>query len=285
MAFQVPADAQALLLKLVLGLLAFVWVLWSIRGAHPRAVGMTITFPALNGVVLLTVTDKVVNEMVVGIIPLMLFNGFLPALFMALRRKLGERQWVVIALCLVIWAALAWMLESQPLWPHQRKAAAIAAIVVLACAAWAFARLRASGLRAPSPASSVTLPRFLRDQAARIFWFMVSLAIVSWVAYTWPDAHSLVGRLSALPLVPLFVLHSAVSQRRADLSELRISSLIGPVAAGAFLFLFTLSLGLIRTDAGDLHPAYWPIGLAMLLIEWELTRRLILGLSALTYRA
>jgi hypothetical protein len=84
--------------------------------------------------------------------------------------------------------------------------------------------------------------------------------------------------------VPLFVLHWAVNERRVDLAELRVSALIGPVAAGAFLLVFSASLGVIRSDAGELHAGYWPIGLAMLLIEWELTRRLILGLSRLTYR-
>jgi hypothetical protein len=285
LAFHVSGDLQALILKLVLGTLAFVWILWTIRGVNPRAVGMTMTFPALNGVVLLTLTDKVVSEMVVGIVPLMLFNGFLPALFIALRRRLRDRQWLAIALCLVIWAGFASMLEWQPLWRHRRELAVIAAILVLACAAWAFGSLRATGTRVPaSPIPWATTPGFLRYRAARIFWFTVSFAIVSSVAYTWRDAHSLLGRLSALPLVPLFVLHWAVNERRADLSELRVSSLIGPVAAGAFLVLFALSLALIRTDAGELHPSYWPIGLAMLLIEWELTRRLILGLSALTYR-
>jgi hypothetical protein len=31
-----------------------------------------------------------------------------------------------------------------------------------------------------------------------------------------------------------------------------------------------------------LHSGYWPIGLALLLVEWELTRRLILRLSERT---
>ena len=260
---------------------------------------MTLTFPALNGVVLLTVTDKLVSEMVLGIVPLMLFNGFLPAIFIALRRGLGNRQWLAIVLCLLIWAALAALLEWQAVWPYRRALAAIAGILVLACAAWAFFRLRATGLRAAMPPAcgephGATWPSFLRDRAPRIVWFLVSLVIVSSAAYWFRDAHSLVGRLGALPLVPLFVLHWAVNERRVDLAELRVSALIGPVAAGAFLILFTLSLGLIRTDAGELgagelgagelHAGYWPMGLAMLLIEWELTRRLILWLSRLTYR-
>jgi hypothetical protein len=125
---------------------------------------------------------------------------------------------------------------------------------------------------------------FLRERGPRIGWFFVSLLIVSSVAYIWRDAHSLVGRLSALPLVPLFVLHWAVNERRVDLAELRLAARVGPVTAGAFLILFAISLGVIRSDAGDLHPLYWPIGLGLLLLEWELTRRLILGLSWLTYR-
>jgi hypothetical protein len=278
-------DLLAVVLKLALGTLAFAWILWTVRDINPRAVGMTLTFPTLNGVVLLTATDKVVSEMVLGIFPLMFLNGFLPALFIALRRKVGDSQWFAIALCLVIWAAVAALLEWQALWPYRRLIAGIAGMLVLACAAWAFWRLRATGGCAPMrPALAATGPDFLRERAARILWFFVSLAIVSLVAYVFRDAHSLVGRLSALPLVPLFVLHWAVNERRVDLAELRMSALIGPVAAGVFLILFTLSLALIRTDAGELHSGYWSIGLAMLLIEWELTRRLILTLARLTYR-
>jgi hypothetical protein len=278
-------DLSALMLKLVLGTLAFTWILWMVRQVDPRAVGITLTFPALNGVVLLTATDKVVSEMVMGIFPLMLFNGFLPMIFVALRRGLGDRQWLAIALCLLLWAVLAALLEWQTLWPYRRALAAGAGVLVLGCAAGAFWKLRATGVPARAlPPQVAGWPEFLRDRAPRIFWFFVSLAIVSAVAYAFRDAHSLVGRLSALPLVPLFVLHWAVNARRADLAELRVAALIGPVAAGAFLIVFALSLSLIRDDIGALHPGYWLIGPAMLLIEWELTRRLILRLSRLTYR-
>src|ERR1700754_1440882 len=103
-------DLAALIAKLILGTLAFAWVLWTVRAANPRAVGMTLTFPALNGVVLLTVTDKVVSEMVAAIFPMMFFNGFLAAIFIALRRRLGGAQWAAIALCLLMWAAIAALL-------------------------------------------------------------------------------------------------------------------------------------------------------------------------------
>ena len=276
-------DLLALILKLALGTLAFAWILWTVRNVNPRAVGMTLTFPALNGIVLLTITDKVVSEMVLAIFPLMLFNGFLPAVFIALRRRVPE--WLAIALCLLLWVLLASLLEWQAVWPYRGALAAIAAILVVVCAAGAFRALRSMGVPAPTlQERSTGVADFLRERGARIFWFFVSLVIVSTVAYVFRDAHSLVGRLSALPLVPLFVLHWAVNERRVDLAELRVAALIGPAAAGAFLIAFTLSLGLIRSDAGELHPFYWPLGLALLLIEWELTRRLILLLSRLTYR-
>src|SRR6185295_4742133 len=108
--------------------LAFAWILWTVRDVNPRAVGMTLTFPALNGIVLLTITDKMVSEMVLGIFPLMLFNGFLPAIFVALRRRMSE--WLAIALCLLLWAALAALLEWQAVWPYRGALAAIAAILV-----------------------------------------------------------------------------------------------------------------------------------------------------------
>ncbi len=276
-------DLLALILKLALGTLAFAWILWTVRNVNPRAVGMTLTFPTLNGIVLLTITDKVVSEMELANIPRMLYNGFLPAIFIALRRRMTD--WLAIALCLLLWAALASLLELRAVWPNRGALAVIAAILVVVCAAGAFRTLRGVGVPAPVSADQpIGVAGFLRERRQRIGWFFVSLAIVSVVAYVFRDAHSLVGRLSALPLVPLFVMHFAVNERRVDLAELRVSALIGPVAAGAFLIAFTLSLALIRTDAGELHPGYWPLGLALLLIEWELTRRLILALSRLTYR-
>ena len=284
-ALTVGHDLLALLLKLALGTLAFVWILWTVRDVSARAVGMTLTFPTLNGVVLLSVTDKVVSEMVIGIVPLMFFNGFLPAIFIALRRRLGGRQWLAIALCLLLWAMLVSVLEAPAIWAHRAGLAAVTTILILICAGSAFLRLRSADAAAPAqPPRVVTLSEFLRERGPRIAWFFVSLLIVSMVAYVWRDAHSLVGRLSALPLVPLFVLHWAVNERRIDLAELRLSALIGPVTAGAFLIVFTISLGFIRSDAGELHSLYWPIGFALLLLEWELTRRLILGLSRLSYR-
>jgi hypothetical protein len=63
-----------------------------------------------------------------------------------------------------------------------------------------------------------------------------------------------------------------------------LAALIGPVVAMGFLIAFAATLGLIRSDDGALHAGYWPLGLAALLIEWELARRAILGLSRLTYR-
>jgi hypothetical protein len=175
-------------------------------------------------------------------------------------------------------------LESPALWPYRRTISICAALAVIVCAGFAFRQLRAAHALTPAPLPSSSASDFLRERGPRIFWFFVSLLIVSLVAWRWGDAHSLVGRLSALPLVPLFVLHWAVTERRIDLGELRIAAVIGPVAVGAFLIVFTLSLGLIRSDAGELHPLYWPIGLALLLAEWELTRRLILAMSRWSYR-
>jgi hypothetical protein len=278
-------DLAALCIKLVFGTVAFAWVLWTVRAVNPRAVGMTLTFPALNGIVLLSVTDKVVSEMVVAIFPLMFFNGFLAALFIAMRRRLAN-EWAAFALCLLAWAVIAALLEWDALRPHRWALAIGTAILILGSAAWAFHRLRSFRVALPSrPERTETMPQFLRVRAPRIFWFFVSLLIVTAVAYTWRDAHSLVGRLSALPLVPLFVLHWAMNERRIDLGELPVAALIGPAVAMGFLIAFTFSLSLIRSDSGALHPLYWPIGVAMLLIEWELARRAILVLSRLTYRA
>jgi len=278
-------DLAQLAIKLIFGTVAFTWVLWTVRAVDSRAVAMTLTFPALNGIVLLTATDKVVSEMVVAIFPMMFFNGFLAAIFLTLRRKLAG-EWPAFALCLLVWGMIAAFAESDALQAHRWPLAYILAILILACAGWAFCRLRSLDKSMPPRAGRPeALAEFLRARAARIVWFFVSLLIVTLAAYIWRDAHSLVGRLSALPLITLFVLHWAVKERRVSLDELPVAALLGPAVAMGFLILFTFSLGLIRSDTGALHPFYWPIGLAMLLAEWELARQAILALSRLTYRA
>ena len=275
-------DLSALSIKLAFGTLAFTWVLWTVRAVNPRAVGMTLTFPALNGIVLLTATDKIVSEMIVAIFPLMLFNGF--SIFTALRRQLAN-DWAAFALCLLAWAAIAAALEWDEMLRHRWTLAVVVAALILGLSAWAFIRLRSSAAASPASATrSEAMPEFLSARAPRIFWFFVSLLIVTLVAHIWRDAHSLVGRLSALPLVPLFVLHWA-NARGIDRDELPVAALLGPLVAMGFLIVFGFSLGLIRGDDGSLHPLYWPLGLAMLLAEWELARRAILLLSRLTYRA
>jgi hypothetical protein len=193
---------------------------------------------------------------------------------------------MVFALCLMAWAAIAALCEWDELRPHRWGLAIGTGLLILGCAAWAFYRLRAWATPLPPPAKrDVAVGDFLLARAPRIFWFFVSLLIVTWVAHAWRDAHSLVGRLSALPLVPLFVLHWALNERRIDLGELCLSALIGPLVAMGFLIVFGFSLSLIRSGEGVLHPLYWPTGVAMLLIAWELARRGILALSRLTYLA
>ena len=75
----------------------------------------------------------------------------------------------------------------------------------------------------------------------------------------------------------------AVNERRIDLAELRLSALIGPVTAGAFLIVFT-SRSVYPQRHGRVASALLADRFALLLLEWELTRRLILGLSRLSYR-
>jgi hypothetical protein len=215
---------------------------------------------------------------------MMFFNGFLGAIFLALRRKFAG-EWVAFALCLLIWAMIAALSEWDALKSYRWPMAYVIAALILTCAGWAFRRLRALDKPMPKMSRSETLAEFLQARASRIFWFFVSLLIVTVAGYIWRDAHSLVGRLSALPLITLFILHWAVNERRIDLDELPVAALLGPVTAMGFLIVFTFSLGLIRSDTGAPYPLYWPIGLAMLLAEWELTRRSVLVLSGLTYRA
>jgi hypothetical protein len=272
--------------KVIGGTLVFIGVLWSIRAANPRAIGMMLTFPALNGIVLLTATDKIVSEMIVGIFPLMFFNGFLAAIFIALCRRLGVGDALAYAVCLLAWALIAILLEWRELWPYRWNLAIAVTILILCIAAWAFRALRSRWEPAPALADHpIRFSEFMRSCAPRVGLFFASLLLVSIVAYVGRDAHSLVGRLSALPLIPLFVLHLAVKQSDADLGELRIAALLGPPVAGGFLLLFGGTLLFVRMIADPIGLTYWLVGVVMLIAEWALAWQVVLGVSRLTYRA
>src|SRR5215510_5136814 len=100
------------MLKTVLGTGLFILILWCAQSSHPRAAGMMLTFPALNGLGLLTADSGDIHLMARAMLPMIALNGLLCAMYIVLQRQLRSRRmslspcrraWIVLGSCIVLW--------------------------------------------------------------------------------------------------------------------------------------------------------------------------------------
>ena len=69
------------ILKAVLGTCLFTVILWYAQSSNPRAAGMMLTFPALNGLGLLMAQSHGLHLMARAILPMIALNGLLCAVW------------------------------------------------------------------------------------------------------------------------------------------------------------------------------------------------------------
>src|SRR5262249_19302974 len=91
-------------------------ILWCAQSGNPRAVGMMLTFPALNGLGLLTAESRDLHLMARAMLPMIALNGLLCAMYIVVQRQLRSRRtslspcvhvWTVLGGCVVLWGGVA----------------------------------------------------------------------------------------------------------------------------------------------------------------------------------
>src|SRR5262249_29518936 len=104
------------ILKAVLGTCLFTLILWCAQSRNPRAAGMMLTFPALNGLGLLTAQSHDLHLMARAMLPMIALNGLLCATYISAQRRLrsrlphfspGVQVWTLLAVCVFLWGAMA----------------------------------------------------------------------------------------------------------------------------------------------------------------------------------
>ena len=92
----------------------FILILWCAQSRHPRAAGMMLTFPALNGIGLLTAEGHDLYLMARAMIPMMALNGLLCTMYSVVERQLlcclphiscRVKMPAVLGACLGLWGA------------------------------------------------------------------------------------------------------------------------------------------------------------------------------------
>jgi hypothetical protein len=257
------------LLRTAGGTLLYVAFLWLVQIDDWRVAGMMLTFPMLNGMALVSARE---NAAATGqsMVPVVTLNGtmcFLFTLALAWSETARAHPLALTLVATALWICVYAWLETRNVIVPARVWAAFAALCVIVSTAlthWLWPACAEVVRSAPVLAGVL-------EGWVRIALFAISLLIVFAVAHFYRDAYAAIGRLGALPIVPLFGLHTVASVLASDpgaipkLDMMRSMVLVGWMFA--LLFAVLLATCVARTSKLDSRTAKH---LAVLLLGWAL---------------
>lgn len=287
---QTAVECVPFILKAVLGTCLFTLILWYAQSSNPRAAGMLLTFPALNGLGLLMAESRDLHLMARAMFPMIALNGLLCATYIVAQRQLrsrlpylsaGVQVWTVLGACAVLWGAMAlWVAPVvQVSLSSSRQilaflcAYAVGSVPLTACLLWS-----------PMPECEPGRGRqgfwdVLRANAGRVGGMLSLLVLVMLVARG--GAAAWAGRLSALPLLPfysLLILSSTRLPTHAEgtgLEHVGSTVLLGPLVAMTFVWVFVRYLHALPLPQRPVSAM--AAGVLGLLILWGLCGLTIWG--------
>jgi hypothetical protein len=268
-------DIAVFAAKLLFGTLAFLVIGYLGSSGDRRVAGTMLTFPVLNGIGLVTSPDQDAVALTDAMMPVIVLNaclcfGFIGA-FRLLRRHAQHLHASAASYRVAAAGAAIWFIVAALLLPSIASVLPssgwIAVLYLLATAAltpllWS---ARPPGTGALPRAGTSTFFAFWRHRGWRFGFFVISLFVLL-VAAEASDA-AWIGRLSALPLVPLCVLAGLAIDDEPGLPALRDPILIGPGIAMLLVLPLTAIVAALRGASG---LAYWAPAVAALLVGWAL---------------
>jgi hypothetical protein len=265
-------EAGIIVIKLALGLAAFLLVGYVGKAHDKRIAGVLLTFPILNGVGMLTGADPLAVAQ--SIYPLVIFNSLL--FYAAI--SLGD-TWPPFApatpsnrrllVRLAVWTAI-WLAGAGPLTLlHDRlPGAAVLFVVAIGIAipfmlvGWTSPEAEPPGERHGHVSDFVALWS-TPDAAKRIALFLACFAVVLVASYCFESKW--VGMASALPLPGLFALATlSVLEPPKRLYPIRDTVLLGPLLVIPFNWMLARAVLALPGDP-LLHAA---VGVVVTLVFW-----------------
>jgi len=279
--------------KVLLGTALYVAVLWEAR-RNPRAAGMMLTFPTLNGISMLMTAPADLGPIVSSMLLMPIVNGLFCAIYLAAFERVvragvapATGSGLVLTLIAVLWFAVAWLITGH-LWgvpADDQIAYLLAAAIGGGMLTWA--------LPAPRPGAPVAAPIERSDHLVSRNWRRIALFALALSCVLVADkvGHSpaLLGVLAAMPLVAFFSLHTIAADRerspaarRTDLAAMGNGVWLGPAVAIAFIIGFWRWLAVVASHVDGAR--YLALGVLSLLAGWGLCLVAIWGCERLLRR-
>ena len=265
--------------KIALGTALYVAVLWTAQ-RNPRAAGMMLTFPTLNGIGLLMAEPAAVAAVAQSMLLMPILNGVLYASYVAASLRWSHpglapaaASRLLVAAFAVIWLALAWLIVDGR-WgvPSDRQALYALATAAAGLGLTLVARPRQTLTAAL--ASPPALRALVARNRQRIGLFALSLAGVA-VVDRLDGPPAVVGVLASLPLVAVFGMHAiagddaaAPSARRQALAAMVGGVWLGPAVAIVFVAAFWRTLSVLSSHRAGFD--YLVAGAVALFVGWSL---------------
>ena len=283
-------DILWFVIKALGGTCLFTLILWYAQSKHPGAAGMMLTFPALNGIGLLSAESADMFRMASAMIPMIATNGFLCAGYIIMHRRLASRLSrlpLVTQVVGVLGTGLGlWFVMAQGVMPHlPLHSPGRIAVFVLAygLSIWpltTWVLWRPSHHQPPGHQGLLEVIRANPDKVGGVF---ILLSAVMLAAHLGADTWA--GRLSAVPILPFYSLamipaSTPVPQQRiVQLDQLGGTVLLGPLVAMAFVGGFGSYLALLQQYTSG--PLYWASGILGLVACWSLCGSIIRMVASL----
>jgi hypothetical protein len=262
------------ILRTAAGTALFVAFLWLVRIDDYRVAGMMLTFPMLNGMALVSAREHA-RKTGQSMVPIVVLNGamcFLFTLALAWSDVARAHPIALTALAAVLWLCVYAVLETRNImvpWGWATAVFAAACVMVsVAITTWLWPGCTMFASEAPLRAGGLA---GVLDSWIRIALFALSLFVVFVVAHFYRDAHAAIGRLGALPIVPLFGLYTVAGVLASDpaavpkFETMRSMVLIGWMIA--LVFAIVLAAYVARTSTPQSRPLRH---LAALIFGWGL---------------
>jgi hypothetical protein len=266
------------LLRTAAGTLLYVAFLWLVQIDDWRVAGMILTFPMLNGMALLSARENA-RETGQSMVPVITLNGVMCFLFTLALAWSGAARTYPVALTVLatlLWIAVyAWLEARKIIVPWGAWMAGyvtLGAILSVALTYWLWPGCTDAASRTTLRGDGMA---GVLENRIKIGLFAFSLLVVLGVSHIYRDAHAAVGRLGALPVVPLFGLYTVASALASDpVAVPKLETFRSMVLAGwiiALVCVVAFAAYVARTSSVESGPRSGTTGqLVALILGWSL---------------
>lgn len=280
--------------KVLLGTALYVGVLWVAR-RNPRAAGMMLTFPTLNGITMLMTAPAELGPIVGSMLLMPMVNALFCAIYLAAFARIvragvapAAGSGLLVALIAGLWFGVAWLI-TRHVWAIPVDAEIMYAVAITAgglAMTWVFPARRPA---APLAAAPVQPGDLVSRNWRPIALFAVALSCVL-LADKVGHSPALLGVLAAMPLVAFFSLHTIAADRTRspaarseDLAAMGNGVWLGPAVAIVFIIGFWRWLAAVANHLDGAR--YLVVGVLSLFAGWGLCLVAIWGCEQLLRRA